>query len=66
MVMGTRMVIDFAAAKQVLDNRAAIATGRDYCGCCYDQHGFVAFLVPHKVWGGDVGQSCPECHEVFE
>ena len=59
------MIIDMATARQQLDNRAAIRSGRDYCGPCYDKTGFVAFLVPHKVWGGDVGHSCPECYEEF-
>ena len=60
------MVIDFAAAKLALENREAVRSGRDYCGPCSDKTGFVAFLIPHKVWGGDVGHSCPECGSEFE
>lgn len=60
------MIIDFALARQQLDNKAAARSGRSFCGPCYDATGFVAFLIPHKVWGGDVGHSCPECGETFE
>jgi len=63
------MVIDFATARAALTNaesaRARIKTGLAWCGPCYDATGFVAFLVPHKVWGGDVGHSCPECGSEF-
>ena len=58
-------VIDFALARQQLDNKAAARSGMAFCGPCYDATGLVEFLVPHKVWGGDVGHSCPECGSEF-
>lgn len=60
------MIIDFGLASQRLEQRARARSGHDFCGPCYEATGFVAFLVPHKVWGGDVAHSCPECGEVFE
>ena len=58
-------VIDFALARQQLDNKAAARSGMAFCGPCYDATGLVEFLVPHKVWGGDVGHSCAVCGEEF-
>lgn len=59
-------VISFTEARQALLNREAARSGRAYCGPCYDKTGFVAFLVPHKIWGGGTGHSCPECGEEFD
>lgn len=59
-------VIDFNAARLALRAKDDVRSGRDYCGPCYDKTGFVAFLVPHKIWGGGVGHSCPECGEEFD
>lgn len=58
-------VIDFATAAQRLEQKARARSGFPWCGPCYERDGFVAFLVPHKVWGGDVGHSCPECGSEF-
>lgn len=60
------MIIDFALASQRLEQRRRALSGHDFCGPCYDATGFVAFLVPHKVYPDGVGYSCPECCEVFE
>ncbi len=59
------MIIDFATAANRLEQKARARSGHAFCGDCYDKTGFVAFLVPHKVWGGDVGHSCPECGSEF-